>query len=469
MSLKTAQSNFQKAFIDDNKSLTSKFLSQLAKYLKDRSGTRRYDMIRECMNEGKALASFLCRNDICDELVIEMLKRDIPFVLVSNSKGEYGFIIRSEDRALSNEAIKAVLKKLGNYCEIVTGDELIAIVQKMREKDKGLIAINGLTLRELKLLEKLCKKNGCLDFISEDKMSDNSYRFMAHGRQAVSEQNFPAMIFEMIMMTEGSCKDINNKRIENEIKASDLKINNFGRKEGITAPIYIVGSGNQYMTIEQSGFSFGYAVNKRNGISFEQQFAANKDMPGFKEYETTFYNRIPNPAITTDRQVFEEHFLKGRNERDSLDFGMNYKERSAFFGEKILTAAIMQVVIRNVINDDIMNVSGRWMEKTEHTVTEAGRVLNGLINNEIPSGYDFSDLSEIKMAISDYDINLSDYKTVAENLLGISITNERGSLEIKGDIYEHSEAMYEEQINSREVTESIEVSEEIDYSATEER
>ena len=461
MSLKTAQENFNKAFIDSEKTLTEKFLKELKKYVERKTKTEkktRYKEMLECMESGKPLASFLCRNDICEEVVNEMLKREIPFILVTNKKGEYGFVIRSSDRALANEAIKAVLRRLGSYCEIVTGDELVQIVQHMRDRDKGLIAINGLNLNELKLLEKLCRKEGFLEYIAEDELSDGTFRFMVHGKQASAEHNFALILFKMIMMTEGANKMINNKRIANELKVQKLRANEFGRKNGIQSPIYIVGSGNQFMKIEQNGFVFGYAIKEADQIRIIEQFSATTSTPAYREYERSFLNRIPDPTATTSINQVMEHLARTENERDSLDFGMTRRERENYFGEAILVSSIMHIVSKHVVNDDIMNVSGRWLEKTGHVSYEAGKLLNGLIRNEVPIGYDQLDIMELRTSISEYDLDLNAYTTVSDNLRGIDITNERGTLEIKGSVQDRIAEMHEQVIDTSpeiEISESV--------------
>lgn len=469
MSLRTAQENFKKAFEDKDKSLTEKFLAELKAYVtvKAESKKQRYIIMKECMDNNEMLASFKMRNDVCDDMVEELLKRNIPFIIVTNRAGEYGFIIRSADRAITNEAIKEVLKKLGNYCEILTGEELITNVQKQKDRDKGLLAINGLTLQELKLLEKLCKKEGFLQFIAEDEMSDGTFRFMVYGKQAAADFKFAQILFTMIMMTEGSNKETNKKRIANEIKVQKLRANNFGRASGIKSPIYILGSGNQFMKIEQNAFSFGYAIKESGQVKIVEQFAANSSNPSFNSYEKTYLNRIPDPAATTNISQVMEHFARTYNEKDSLDFGMTQDERNRFFGETVLINSILKVVSNHVIYDDIMNVSGRWLEKTGHVSFEAGKLLNGVINNEVPVGYEPLDIQEVKTNISEYDLNLNDYKTVSENLRGVIITNEKGTLEIKGSIDERVEEMHEQYMESRNAEEqelSEDRSAEVEYS-----
>lgn len=460
MSLLTAQANFKKAFIDEDSCLTDKFIKQIKKYVSQRKDVARHADIYQCLEEGKPLAAFSCRNDLCDELVLEMLQREIPFVLVCNRKGDYGFIICSTDRALANEALKAVLKKQGVYCGIVTGDELITIVQKIKSNDKGLIAINGMSFEELKMLEKLCRRKGFLEHIAEDKMSNGKYRFMVYGRQALTEQNFPAILFELAMMLEGPNSKIYKNRIEKELRVKDLINHDFKRAQGIEKPIYIVGNNNQYMKIEQNSFEYGNAIKHKDGIEFLVKYTGDKDSPGFHTQENNYFSRITDPSYTTDYNEVIKHFERN-NTRDSLDFGMNPAEKNRYFGEKILISSVLSVVFRNAIHDDIMNVSERWMEKTSHLTFEAGKVLNGLIYDEVPTGYSKIDMKEIMPVISEYGMELKNYRGVADLMKGMQITNERGSLEISGNLEERIEGFHEKVISGQttEKTEEMEISE----------
>ncbi len=456
MSLRTAQQNFQKAFIAENKTLTKMFLSELKKYVEARKDQQRYREILDCMKQNKPLASFLCRNDICDDLVVEMLSREIPFVLVTNRNGDFGFIIRSSDRALSNEAIKTVLRKLGSFCEIVTGDELMDIVQKLRDRDKGLLAINGLSFREMRLLEKICRKKGFLEHMAQDKMSDGTYRIMVYGKQAAKDNLIAISLLEMIMAMEGANKGINGRRINNELAVDDLRESGFGRNKAGFKPIYIVGSGKQYMKIEQNGFSYGNAVKEGEKLNFVEQFRSTIGSPGYNEYEISYLNRIPDTAATTDINQVYEH-MENRNGRDSLDFGLNRQERDTAFGEALLVTGVMSVVIQNTARDDIMNVSEKWMEKTGHLTAEAGKVMTGLIKGETPIGYSDLSMKELKNIVVNYGLDMNNYTNVAATLNGVAITNERGSLELKGNVKDRIDEMHD-QIHSSDIGE-IEYSE----------
>lgn len=451
MSLKTAQANFQKAFIDNNKTLTETFLEELREYLTGKKAAR-YQMLLECMDNGEPLASFLCRNDICDDLVTELLEMTIPFVMVTNAKGEYGFIIRSSDRALTNEVIRKILKRKGTYCEIVTGEELLSIIMNLRgENDKQMLALQGLSVEKLKLLEKLCKKRGILDFIAEDKMDDGTYRFMVHAKRASQDCNFSEFILTMVMMTEGKNKDLHKRRILNELNVQKLRAMDFGRKEGMKSPLYIVGSSNQYIKIEQDRFEFGHSARKNGEAVLIAHFFADKTTPSYKEYETSFLNRIPDPIPTKDLHLVMEHF-NTHTGRDPLDFGMTWDERQSYFGEKMLINALMTTVIRKIQNDPIMNVSGRWLEKTFHTTTEAGKVLDGLINNIIPQGYDELDMTQLRASMAEFGMEASSYMTVSNELQNINMTTEKGTLLVKGSIQQNIEQMYEGREQAEEVS-----------------
>jgi hypothetical protein len=71
-------------------------------------------------------------------------------------------------------------------------------------------------------------------------------------------------------------------------------------------------------------------------------------------------------------------------------------------------------------------------------------------------------MEELRPVIAEYGIQIGHYVGVAEIMQGISITNERGSLEISGDLHERLEDLHENFVtDDRETssrTEEMEVS-----------
>lgn len=429
MSLKTSQMNFQKAFKEEKKTLTEKLLFELKKYLQARKDKKGYDELWKCMYKNEPLASFLCRNDICDELELEMIRREIPFVNVTSRNGEYGFIVRYSDRLVTNEITRNVLKKMGTYCEMVTGNELVEIEKKQKKGQKGLVAINGLTYKEARTLEKLCKKKGVLEYIAIDRMSDETYRFMVLGTQSMTKNGLVTALFELVMMMEGPNKDYYDRKIESSLSFERLRMNNFSRNIAGFKPLYLVGKCNQYVKILQSGFEYGYAVRQHNEIKLIPQTTMNNGTRGYIECEISYINRIPDPDVIGEDQVID-YFEEANDLREVWVAGVDEEKRNKILGELVLIFAILKVILANVSETDIMNVPERWVEKLELVTYESGKMLSGLISDEIPEGYTELDVQEIKSSISDYDINLNDYSTVSDVLQGLIITNERDSLEI---------------------------------------
>lgn len=428
MSLKTSQESFQKAFKTEKKNLTKEFINELEKYLRPRRRNRGNSLLLKSIKNNKPLASFSCRADLCDDLKLEMLKRKIPFVSVTSKNGEHGFVIRMEDRAAANDASKTLLKKLGTRCDVVTGEQLTELDNKMKKGAKGLLAVNGLSYKEMRLLEKLCKKNGFLDYMAQDKMSDGTYRVMVRGEKAVEKNQMAFTLSQLVMMIAGKNKNLNAKRIDNELQVDNLRLNNFGRNVNGFKPIYIVGSGNQFMKIEQNGFSYGYATRNRDDVNFVNKYSSNDSIRGFKAFEESFINRIPDYAATTEMNQVVEHFSRQEGTRDSLGFGLTDSERNNYLGESMLVSSIMTTVIANSQNNEIMNASERWVEKTKYITSEAGRFLSGMINNEVPEGYTELDVLEVKNTVSEFELDLKDYETASEYMRGMIITNEKDSL-----------------------------------------
>ena len=149
---------------------------------------------------------------------------------------------------------------------------------------------------------------------------------------------------------------------------------------------------------------------------------------------------MTNPAVTIDTHQVMDHLinvLTGCPERDSLDYGYNQDEHQVHQTEMVMARSIMNVVMRKVQDDSIMNIDGKEMQKVGHVTSEAGLVLQGLCNREIPRGYDELDFAEIINAITssapeEFDIN--EYIGIADKMADINITNERGLIEITKNV-----------------------------------
>ena len=424
MSLRTSQENFQPAFKEEKKTLTEKFLSELRKYLKARKNNKEYKELWECMYKNEPLASFLCRNDVCEMLEKEMIHRKVPFVVVSNRNGELGYIIRYADRGTANDVIKVVLKKKGTFCEIITGEELSSIDKNQKEDQQGLVAINGLNYKEARLFESICKKRTFLEYMALDKMSDGTFRIMVSGDHAVSGNQFALSLFELIMMTEGENKAFFDKEIENEIRIDQLRACDFGRESDSFRPLFFVGKDNQFVKLEKNKFEYGTVVIQNGQKKLVARVEMSKGMRGFSECEASYLNRIQ------DIKVFDEL----RQVYSYID--TNSDEDEKLIGEKVLVSSIYSVVSDNSAEVDIMNIPGRWVEKTEYITYEIGRVISGLISDSVPEGYTELDLQEIKSSISGYDIDVRNYGMVSEVMKGLIITDEVGSLVALDDVKE---------------------------------
>jgi hypothetical protein len=156
--------------------------------------------------------------------------------------------------------------------------------------------------------------------------------------------------------------------------------------------------------------------------------------------KNSYLNRMTNPSATTNIHQVMDHMINvitGCPERDSLNYGYDQDEHLVHQTEMVMAKTIMKVVMRKVQNDSLMNIEGKEMQKIGHVTSEAGIVLQGLCNREIPRGYDELDFAEIIDAISstapgEFDIN--EYAGIAEKMADINITNEKGLIEITKDV-----------------------------------
>ena len=449
MSLVASMDAFKKAFVNEEKTFTEEFLIELRAYLITRD-KKRHRLLLEALDKGEPLSGFRVRSDVAEDMCMELLIRDIPFVLVMNMTGEYGVIIRDSDRNIVINLINALLGKKGTVLRVMTGAELM-------DQKRRLVAINGLTLEEIRMLEELCRGSGEFSEISEDRMSSGKYRFMASGKDVAGAENFAKTIFELHILSSGSNKGINLRRIRNTIDYQNLRFARFGRDTGMQSPVYVVGSDNQYVKVEQDRFEYGHAALKEGYVRLVPSFSKDMGKEYFAVSESSFLNRISQPAYTKDIGQVMEHFnvmLKGTGERDSLSFGYTADERNTLYGEKRMTAAITEAVMEKAGKEDIIRIKGKEVHKIGYLTTEMGRVLNGLIDSEIPRGYSREDFSEIIGKISEFaggSFNPVNYREVAEKMENLDITNEKGILNVEKNMGHYIESIRKERNREREM------------------
>ena len=124
MPLLASEDDFHKVFRDEEKTFTEDFMIGLRAYLitKDKE---RHKLLLGALDRCEPLSAFQVRGDAVDSLCLEFLVREIPFVLVLSLMGEYGIIVRSNDRNAVINIIIVVLRKKSIYMRIMTGAELV--------------------------------------------------------------------------------------------------------------------------------------------------------------------------------------------------------------------------------------------------------------------------------------------------------------------------------------------------------
>ena len=287
-------------------------------------------------------------------------------------------------------------------------------------------------------------------------MSTGKYRFMVPAHKAVSTSGFASALFEMIVMSTGGNREINLRRIRNTISCQDIRYGDFGRREGFEGTFYVVGTDNQYVKIERDGFEYGSAVLRGGYVRLVPTVYKDISETDHREYENAFLNRISQPAVTKDIGQVTEHFsrmLRRERGRDSLSFGYTPDEKNTCFGEKMLISSVTEAVMRKVRHDDIMNISGKELHKIGYVTSEMGSVLNGLIQGEIPRGYDRADFAEIVSKISEFaggTFSPVYYREAAERMETLNLTDERGKLEIDRNFTHYIEELRKERKEKEE-------------------
>ena len=155
--LKVANSTFERAFGTGREDarrdggriwMPDSFMAMLSDYLcgrKEWPARAMYSWIRR----GGKLCAFTCREDLVQPVIDMLMEKGCPFVLVKETTGNTGFLIRDADSGRVKAAADDMLKAGSGYCEITTGEMAGIIYRRAKIKDRSMLVFEGLSEEEV--------------------------------------------------------------------------------------------------------------------------------------------------------------------------------------------------------------------------------------------------------------------------------------------------------------------------------
>ena len=261
--------------------LTKSFIQQLAKYLENKN----FDSakaIKIWLQKGGTLSTFTCREDMLQAMMMELRRHKTPYILVKETGGGLGFLIRSSDTELVKKIIRYVLKEKSRFCAVTTGQQASDLYLKSKEKDKTMLQVCGLSEEEVIYLEQACNTVLPGEAVGIDRMADGTYMFSCHGKTVVDgkkrRKSFGSALTESLMVMNGSTSEKMKKRAQNVAAYREAKSAGFpDQNGGFDSPVWVVGDGDRFVKTAGSGFELGHAIEIGDSVILETDLTVAKD------------------------------------------------------------------------------------------------------------------------------------------------------------------------------------------------
>ena len=239
------------------------FLKELQTYLRGQKRNPAAIAIYDWLRRGGIISSFTCRADMVEAMERELRKQNVPYVLVQEAQGDYGFLIRAKDKGKEKKIARHVLRRSADYCTVVSGEEAGEAYLKSKELDKTMLAIGNLSEEEVIHLEGKCNEVLAGEVIGVDKMEDGTYMMSFHGPTAVDWRRnnpFPLALAQTVMRMNGASKAESKQEARYQKAYRKAKGEGFPDKNGENKnPVWVVGHQNKYVKRTARGFELGHA------------------------------------------------------------------------------------------------------------------------------------------------------------------------------------------------------------------
>ena len=365
----------------ESQEIVQEFLKDLQAYLKTQFNNPSAIAMHDWLKRGGKISSFTCRADVIENLEKGLKENNIPYILVQESKGDFGFLIRNKDKEKEKVIAREALKSAGNYCRVMTGKEAGEEYLQSKEKDKTMVAITNLSLEEITCLEDLCNTALPGEVIGIDKMEDGTFTLSCHGPTAIDWRRnnlFPLALSSAVVKMNGSTAKESRKETKLNIEYREAKIQGFPDKNGENKkPVWVVGHQNKYVKRTSRGFELGHAEELGDKIILESDLKVDILDDRYTERLNSALSKITgHRCLYTLPDVIA--YFKTRKP--------NYKNTN-LEAEMALLNEVNKVVGSKIKLDSISSKEGSWDYKLKHYQSEISKVLAGIRDGKIPRGY----------------------------------------------------------------------------------
>ena len=408
MAFKTSTEAFQSVFMHTGEDeFINDFFDVLKKYLRSRIKYKEAKLLYDWIESGKSIYGFLCRQDLVRDMADSLIDENIPFLCVTEPRGDVGFLIRSCDTAGVEPLKKNVLNNKAKYCEMVTSEELKKRIMQERSDDKNILYLSGLSSEQVAIMQEVCDEE-LDDTVAIDRMKDGTYTFSFYGKRTF-EKKINQVIVLMLMRSMGFFSK-ENQRLARNKRLLDVAVAKGFEKKGVKldkTPAWIVGKGNHYMKFDGNGFEYGVAVSE-GGFHLEEQYSVDISTPDYQQQMNSYLARIADKTFTYDTNQAIKH-LQTRNA--NLNYSVTNDQKLVRMFEKEIVAKADEMVSERLMENATMQTPAIWNIKLNLYMSEMAKLLDGARMDSLPEGYRKSQIEELQKICENYGLVATDPET----------------------------------------------------------
>ena len=402
MGFKMANRAFEEVFGEgktDNKEIYLDFMEMLKKHLKEEKGVSASRM-REWIEEGNPLYAFTCRQDALEGLCDNMTKRKIPYVVVNETTGKTGILVREPDIQDVRKVAKKTLTGLARYCSVSDGNSTGMSYLKGKDEDKTMLVLGGLDREEAFYFAEHCGDILPGEMIGIDHMPDGTYLLTAHAKTAMKtrgSRSFAGMLARTTVLMNGEAGEEMRGNVAQRMKYLKEKSLGFPDKSGGTdSPVWIVGTGSCFVKRTDTGFVAGHAVNISDNVLLETDYTAKKEEKAYRRRLNSALARTTGHLCLYSIADVLEYYRRPRRTMAP----------AAIKGQELFMEKAAELVSRKVSTEKITRMEGKWEHKFRHYQKEMKRVVEGAALGRVPKGYSRADIISLRKVASAYGLDM---------------------------------------------------------------
>ena len=436
--LKVANSTFERAFGTGREDarrdggriwMPDSFMAMLSVYLHGRKewpARAMYSWIRS----GGKLCAFTCREDLVQPVIDMLMEKGCPFVLVKETTGNTGFLIRDADSGRVKIAADDMLKAGSGYCEITTGEMAGIIYRRAKVKDRSMLVFEGLSEEEVYYLQEEAGPSLPGMAVGVDRMPDGTYMMTCHGESAFGTKgsSFGTALMEAVMLCGGECADAVKERGKLRREYLKARASGFPDRDGTAdSPVWIVGGGDCYVKRTRDGFEAGHAEELCGEV-----FLVIDAETGIKEegYDKRLGSALSR--ITGHRCLYEED--------EVLEYFRNKKDQ--YRGMKETGLRMLVSCASGIVSGKEERAGRNWAKRMTRYRDEMCHLLETAGRGAVPPGYGKNDILRLRKIIRVFSLDMERSQPAIDRMRGIAVL-ERDAGPRRIDIEEKLAALHE--------------------------